>query len=132
MRIQTHSYHFFSFWPPVYKLNLALESPTYLIMPLLHNSLRSLLVTDPFILFLLEISETVITLALPRFLASSSYFFCSRKTALLTLSFTFILVQLFFLGFPPFAFFPGRAPFLASLPPLPPLASLPAAADFFA
>ena len=54
-----------------------------------------------------------------------SYALASRKTALLSFSFTFTLVQLFFFALPPAFLLTAEAEDLPPLSPLPPLASLP-------
>ena len=127
--------HFFSgslAWRPEYTVKAALWSPTCLMRFLEWRSLMTALATDPLTLNLLTSSETVMVRNLGASLVILSYALVSRKTALLSFSFTLTLVQLFFLAFPPaLDFLPGRAP---ALPPLPLSfpASLPLGSAFFA
>lgn len=68
--------------------------------------------------------ETVIFRNFGNSLVILSYALASRKTALLSFSFTLTLVQLFFFAFPPFLL-AAEADEVFPLSPLPPLASFP-------
>lgn len=69
--------------------------------------------------------ETVIFRNFGNSLVILSYALASRKTALLSFSFTFTLVQLFFFALPPAFLLTAEAEDLPPLSPFPPLASLP-------
>ena len=123
--------HFFSgslAWRPEYTVKAALWSPTCLMRFLEWRSLMTALATEPLTLNLLTSSDTVMVRNLGASLVILSYALVSRKTALLSFSFTLTLVQLFFLAFPPADL---EGPALADLPLSFP-ASLPLGSAFFA
>lgn len=89
------------------------------------RSLSTFLATAPLTLNLSLTTETVRTWNLGASFVILSYALASRKTALLSFSFTFTLVQLFFFALPPAFLLTAEAEDLPPLSPLPPLASLP-------